>query len=82
MKTLREWRDERVFGQADLAKHAGVRQATIAEIETGKRVPRRETMRKISAALGVDVREVAEFAAALELPPRVPERTNRRQDES
>lgn len=79
MKTLREWRDEKVFGQTDLARTAGVRQATIAEIESGKRVPRRETIRKVSAALGVDPREIAEFAAALEMPPRI---INRRQDGS
>lgn len=68
MKTLKEWRDERVYSQIELGKMAGVRQATVAEIESGRRVPRRETMRKLSAALGVEVRDVTEFAEALASP--------------
>jgi len=43
----------RALSQQDLAATAGVRQATIAEIESGKRSPRPSTVRKLAKALRV-----------------------------
>lgn len=50
---LRSTRQRKVLTQEELASKAGVRKATITELETGKRVPRPSTLRKIAHALGV-----------------------------
>ncbi len=65
MKTLREWRAERLLGVKALARLAGVSNTTIIQIEHGEQVPIFRTIRKLSEALGVEPREVAEFAAAI-----------------
>jgi transcriptional regulator with XRE-family HTH domain len=66
MKTLREWRAERLESSKTLATRAGVSNKTILEIENGRQVPTFRTIRRLSEALGVDPAEVAEFAAAIE----------------
>ncbi len=66
MKTLREWRAERLLGVKALAQKAGVSNTTIIQIEHGEQVPIFRTIRRLSEALGVDPKEVAEFAAAIE----------------
>ena len=68
--SLRDHRRTRLMSIRDLAERAGVSPQTIVTIEAGRRPPRYLTMRKIVAALGVDVNEVAEFAAVIE--PRRP----------
>jgi transcriptional regulator with XRE-family HTH domain len=66
MRTLKEARAERLLTVRALAARAGVAFSTVHLIETGKSVPRFEVIQKLSAALGVEPREIAEFAAAIE----------------
>jgi transcriptional regulator with XRE-family HTH domain len=65
MKTLREWRAERLESSKTLAVKAGVSNKTILEIENGRNLPTFRTMRRLSDALGVDPADVTEFAAAI-----------------
>jgi transcriptional regulator with XRE-family HTH domain len=66
MKTLREWRMARLMSVRALERAAGVTQKTIIDIEYGRRRPHYGTIGKLSAALGVEPADVAEFAVALE----------------
>lgn len=66
MKSLREWRAERLESSKTLALKAGVSNKTILEIENGRSLPRFPTMRKLSEALGVEPGDIEEFAAAIE----------------
>ena len=66
MPTLRELRIDRLWSQRELARRAGVAHGTIVSAETGQRLPRLLTMRRIADALGVDWRNVAEFREAVE----------------
>jgi transcriptional regulator with XRE-family HTH domain len=66
VKSLRDTRVERPMSIRELAKAAGISQVSVQNIESGKSRPLPETMRKVSAALGVEVGEIAEFAAAIE----------------
>jgi transcriptional regulator with XRE-family HTH domain len=50
---IRELRVERGLTQAQLARRAGVREATISELETGKSRRLLEVLAKIARALGV-----------------------------
>jgi transcriptional regulator with XRE-family HTH domain len=63
--TLREWRIRRLWSQHELARQSGVAVRTIINSETGKRVPRLLTMRRIADALEVDWNEIDEFQAAV-----------------
>ena len=65
MKTLREWRAERLESSKTLAAKAGVSNKTILEIENGRNLPTFRTMRRLSEALGVAPTEIEEFAAAI-----------------
>lgn len=65
VKTLRQWRLERLMGTKALATAAGVSNKTIVQIEHGRQVPLLRTIRRISEALEVAPREVQEFADAL-----------------
>lgn len=66
MKTLREWRRERLISIEDLAEKTGVSTKTIVETELGRTRPKFRTIRKLSEALNVEPREVSEFAAAID----------------
>ncbi len=66
MKTLREWRRERMLSTRDLAKVAGISDKTLIQVELGRQRPQWRTMRALCTALGVTPRDVAEFAAALD----------------
>ena len=66
MKTLREWRQERMMSTRDLAKTAGISDKTLIQLELGRQRPQWRTMRALCTALGVTPREVVEFAAVLE----------------
>ena len=66
MVTLKEARAERLLTVRELAERAGVAFSTVHLIETGKSVPRFAVIQKLSAALGVEPREIAEFATAIE----------------
>ena len=49
-------RDEHSLSQADLADRAGIRVATLSEIETGKGNPRLSTLKRIAGAFDPPVR--------------------------
>lgn len=66
---LRELRAERLLTISDLARTVGVASETVHEIETGALQPRRTMVRRISAALGVDPRDVTEFGPQPPTPP-------------
>ena len=68
-RPLRELRAERLLSIRDLAQATGVALETVHKIETGALQPRRTIVRRISAALGVDPRDVTEFGP---LPPAPP----------
>ena len=57
---LRELRRAKVLSQRELAIRANVSQKTIVDIETGKIRPHPSTLRKLAAALEVDVEALAE----------------------
>ena len=57
---LRAWRLRRAWSQQDLADAAGVRRATITEVENGKRNPRPSTVRKLAKALGLKPEQLFE----------------------
>jgi len=63
--TLREWRIRRLWSQGELARRSDVALRTIINIETGQRVPRLLTMRRLADALEVDWKEIDEFRAAV-----------------
>ena len=64
--TLREWRTRRAIGTAELAGLAGVTKPTIIAIEHGRvHAIKHRTIRRQSAALGVEPGDVAEFRRAL-----------------
>lgn len=64
--TLRERRIHRLWSQAELARRSGVAVRTIVNIETGQRLPRLQTMRRIAEALEVDWTDVDEFRQVVE----------------
>lgn len=55
-----------MLGVKALAKRAGVSNTTIIHIERGEQVPVYRTIGRLSVALGVEPREVTEFAAAID----------------
>ena len=65
MRTLREWRARRLLSTKALAAKASVSNKTIVQLENGHGLPIFRTIGRISAALGVEPGEVAEFAAAI-----------------
>ena len=62
---LRRWRAEQVLSVRELARLADVAPTTVYLIEAGKTTPQPAVMRRIAAALGVEARQVAEFARAI-----------------
>ena len=64
--TLRQWRDRRALGTAELAAIAGVSKVTVIAVEHGRVTAiKRRTMRRLAAALEVEPADVAEFRRAL-----------------
>ena len=57
---LRQARRGRALSQQDLSAATGVAQATLSDLERGKRGARASTVRKLAAALGVEPRELME----------------------
>ncbi|MDP9475951.1 MAG: helix-turn-helix transcriptional regulator [Actinomycetota bacterium] len=66
MKTMRQLRLERGMTQKELAVLLGVTHRTIAGAELGYWRPRPRTMKAIADALGVQIVDVREFAAAIQ----------------
>ncbi len=64
---LKELRRLRGLSQRDLAEKAGLSTGTIAWLETRKHEPQPRTMRKIAAALGVEVSDLYPEAANIPL---------------
>jgi transcriptional regulator with XRE-family HTH domain len=65
MATLKQHRLRKPWTLREFAREAGVSQQSIVNAEAGRPL-RIATMRKMATALGVDVWDVDEFAAALE----------------
>ena len=55
---LRRARRDRALSQQDLSAATGVAQATLSDLERGKREARASTLRKLAAALGVEPKEL------------------------
>ena len=51
-------RRERALSQQDVTRIAGVAQATLSDLEGGKRGARASTLRKLAEALAVEPREL------------------------
>ena len=61
--SVREWREKRDLTQAQLAENAGVRVATLSDIENGKaKGVQFKTLEKIADALGVNAAMLIEHA--------------------
>lgn len=58
---LAAWRKAAGLTQAELAEKAGVRTATVSDIERGADA-RLDTMRRLAAALGLAIDDIAPFA--------------------
>ncbi len=58
MERLRTLRRLRAMSQEELAEASGVGRATISRIERGETGAHGRTLRKLAAALGVDVEEL------------------------
>ncbi len=63
--TLRQARVARMLTIRALAVAAGCSSTTVHEVETGKRVPRFDTIRRLSRAVGVEPINIVEFRQAL-----------------
>ncbi len=57
-RRLRRLRRERALSQQDLSAATGVAQATLSDLERGKRGARASTVRKLAAALDVEPKEL------------------------
>ena len=74
MEALRRIRTMHGMNQVDLAEASGVAQNTISEIELGKREARPGTLKKLAAALGVEIADLFEEARPLaQAPPETRE---------
>lgn len=60
MGRIRQARRRAGLSQEELAKTSGVSPATVAQVELGHRQPQGRTLRKLAAALGVEVAELVE----------------------
>lgn len=59
ISALSAWRQAAGLTQADLARKAGLRTATISDIEGGKIDPRLSTLKALAGALGLDFSDIA-----------------------
>lgn len=55
---LRKLREKKALSLTDLAEKSGVSRVTIHRVETGKQKPMPRTIRKLAAALQVNVEEL------------------------
>jgi transcriptional regulator with XRE-family HTH domain len=55
---LRKLRRERAFSQQDVERITGIAQATLSDLEQGKRGARASTLRKLAEVLGVEPKEL------------------------
>ncbi len=66
-RSLKQVRSARMLTVRGLAAAAGCSPHTVHQVETGRRVPHFETVRRLSNALGLEPAEVIEFRRALRL---------------
>ncbi len=52
---IRELREQKSFGQAELARAVGITGTSLWAIEAGRHMPRPATVRKIAEQLGVSI---------------------------
>jgi DNA-binding XRE family transcriptional regulator len=57
---IRELRERKAFGQAELAREVGITPTSMWAIEAGRHAPRPKTVRKIAAVLGAEVEELTQ----------------------
>ena len=76
MEQLKELRTRKGYSQQELADLADIAQHTISEIELGRRKPQGRTLRKIAAALEVDVEELTSSPKATAPPSPEPEKVS------
>lgn len=62
--TVKKFREEKGFTQAELAKKAGIGSGTLGDIETGKNKSTSKTINKIISALGLNQNEKNELYSA------------------
>ncbi len=55
---LRRLRRERALSQQDVERISGIAQATLSDLEQGKRGARASTLRKLAELLGVEPKEL------------------------
>jgi transcriptional regulator with XRE-family HTH domain len=55
---------------SDLAREAGISEATVLYIESGKKQPTMRTLAKVAAALGVTVRELMAEVSHIPTPDK------------
>jgi transcriptional regulator with XRE-family HTH domain len=55
---LRKLRRERALSQQDVERVTGVAQATLSDLEQGKRGARASTLRKLAESLGIEPKEL------------------------
>ncbi|MBX6752734.1 MAG: helix-turn-helix transcriptional regulator [Thermorudis peleae] len=67
VRSLREWRLLRGYGQRELARLAAVSHSTIVGIERGRYRGYPSTWRKVAGVLGIDVAQIAEYRRAVGL---------------
>lgn len=56
---IRVWRRHRGLDLTGLAKQAGVAKGTLSEIESGKKIGRLDTLRRIARVLAIDLDDMA-----------------------
>lgn len=74
---VREARRRAAITQVELAGRAGLSADSVVKIETGHHSPRPTTLRKLAAALGVEVGELMEAPPEVLQRPRKPRGTPR-----
>ena len=67
MGSLAQLRRERLLTIRALAEAAGCSTRTVLQVEHGERTPQPGTIKRLSAALGVEPAQVREFRAAMGL---------------
>ena len=65
-QTIRYFRSEAELTQVELAHRVEIHPTEISRLESGKRNPKWETMKRLAKGLGVDCAEMVKFAEELD----------------
>jgi len=68
VRTLRQWRILRGLSAGQLAARAGLTKSAVLRLETGKSRGWPQTWHAVANALGVELEQIAEARALLNLP--------------